>query len=461
MTVPKYSNPFEFDMLMLEPVHHMMATGIRIDQKEKKRLQEEAIKEWNEVQEYLNKLTGRDLNVSSGPQVISVLYNELKMPKKYKNKKLTTNEDALRAVMAECRNKIDTLSQEGAKERWMRGYIICHHILKIRGLRKTISSYLGLKIDKGELAGASKFEDDDGRIRGTISVGGTETARFTHSKTLWGTGINLATVPRKLRSMFIPDDEHEFAEFDLNRGESWVYAHLSEDPELLRIHNEGLDFHAETASVISTAFGDPLTVDWIVKNKEDLSYKIRYLGKKINHASSYRMKPFKGAASVNAEAEETNVTVTVAQFTEARQLWLEKYFMLPVWWKDIENQLDKTRTLTTPYGRIHQFHDAWGESLFKSATAYVPQATSVDYLNRGYLKVYHLFEKEEAWELKVIAQTHDSILIQYLTKHRDEVIQSVLDSLPSSLSIKGRDFCIPVEASYGNSWRQLEGYNAT
>lgn len=461
MTVPKYSNPFEFDMLMLEPVHHMMATGIRIDQKEKKRLQEETIEEWNKVQEYLNKLTGRDLNVSSGPQVISVLYNELKMPKKYKNKKLTTNEDALRAVMAECRNKVDTLSQEGAKERWMRGYIICHHILKIRGSRKMISSYLGLKIDKGELAGASKFEDDDGRIRGTISVGGTETARFTHSKTLWGTGINLATVPRKLRSMFIPDDEHEFAEFDLNRGESWIYAHLSEDPELLRIHNEGLDFHAETASVISTAFGDPLTVDWIVKNKEDLSYKIRYLGKKINHASSYRMKPFKGAASVNAEAEETNVTVTVAQFTEARQLWLEKYFMLPVWWKDIENQLDKTRTLTTPYGRIHQFHDAWGESLFKAATAYVPQATSVDYLNRGYLKVYHLFEKEEAWGLKVIAQTHDSILVQYLTKHRDEVIQSVLDALPSSLSINGRDFCIPVEAGYGNSWRQLEGYNAT
>ena len=461
MTVPKYSNPFEFDMLMLEPVHHMMATGIRIDQKEKKRLQEETIEEWNKVQEYLNKLTGRDLNVSSGPQVISVLYNELKMPKKYKNKKLTTNEDALRAVMAECRNKVDTLSQEGAKERWMRGYIICHHILKVRGSRKMISSYLGLKIDKGELAGASKFEDDDGRIRGTISVGGTETARFTHSKTLWGTGINLATVPRKLRSMFIPDDEHEFAEFDLNRGESWIYAHLSEDPELLRIHNEGLDFHAETASVISTAFGDPLTVDWIVKNKEDSAYKIRYLGKKINHASSYRMKPFKGAASVNAEAEETNVTVTVAQFTEARQLWLEKYFMLPVWWKNIENQLDKTRTLTTPYGRIHQFHDAWGESLFKAATAYVPQATSVDYLNRGYLKVYHLFEKKEAWGLKVIAQTHDSILVQYLTKHRDEVIQSVLDSLPSSLSIKGRDFCIPVEASYGNSWRQLEGYNAT
>ena len=112
--VPTYSNPFQFDMLMLEPVHAMMATGIRIDQAEKKRLQEEAISEWDKTQKLLNLQTSRHLNVGSGPQVISVLYNELKMPKKTLKKKLTTNEDALRSIMAECKNKVDTLSQEGA-----------------------------------------------------------------------------------------------------------------------------------------------------------------------------------------------------------------------------------------------------------------------------------------------------------------------------------------------------------
>ncbi len=459
---PSFSNPFQFDMLMLEPVHQMMNTGIRIDQAEKKRLQDETIEEWDKTQKLLNRCTSRYLNVSSGPQVISVLYTELGMPKKYLKKKLTTNEDALRAIMAECKNKVDTLAREGSKDRWREGYVICSLILKVRGVRKLISSYLGLHIDKGELAGPSNFEDEDGRIRGTISVGGTETARFTHSKTLWGTGINLATVPRKLRSMFIPDEGYEFTEFDLNRGESWVYAHLSEDPELLRIHTEGLDFHAETASTISTVFGDTLTVDWIVEHKEGVGYKIRYVGKRTNHATSYRMGPFKGASVINEEAEETRVTVTVAQTKEAQDLWFEKYFMIKSsWWPEIERQLSDTRTLTTPYERIHQFHDAWGESLFKTATAYVPQSTSVDYLNRGYLKVYHLFEKPNAWDLKVLAQTHDSILVQYLTKHRDEVIQSVLDVLPSKLTIKGREFTIPVEASFGNSWRNLEGYDPT
>jgi len=293
---PSFSNPFEFDMLMLEPVHQMMNTGIRIDQAEKKKLQEEAIEEWNKTQEQLNICTSRYLNVSSGKQVITVLYTGLGMPKKYRNRKLTTDEAALRSIMAECKNKIDTLKQEGAKDRWIEGYVVCYYILKIRGLRKEISSYLGLHIEKGNLAGASKFEDEDGRIRSTVSVGGAETARFTHSKTLWGTGLNIATVPRKLRSMFVPDEGYEFAEFDLERGESWIYAHLSEDPELLRIHEGGLDFHAETASIISTAFGESLTVDWIVEHKEGSAYKIRYVGKRTNHATSYRMGPFKGAS---------------------------------------------------------------------------------------------------------------------------------------------------------------------
>ncbi|MEE8113076.1 MAG: DNA polymerase [Nitrososphaerales archaeon] len=460
---PAFSNPYEFDLLMLEPVHAMMATGIRIDQAEKKRLQEQAITSWDETQTLLNQITSRYLNVSSGKQVNSLIYDELGMPRKYKRgvrgkaKRLTSDEAALRAIMAVCKNKVDTLTRDDSKDRWREGYIVCHQILKIRGLRKQISSYLGLSIDKGELAGPTKFEDEDGRIRGTISVGGTETARFTHSKTLWGTGINLATVPRKLRSMFIPDEGYEFAEFDLNRGESWIYAHLSEDPELLRIHTEGLDFHAETASTISEAFGDYLTVDWIVEHKNNGSYKIRYVGKKVNHATSYRMKPFTGAESVNAEAEDTGVTVTVAQFREARELWLEKYFMIEnAWWPEIEATLSDTRTMVTPYGRIHQFHDAWGESLFKAATAYVPQSTSVDYLNRGYLKVYHKLEVPGL--LRVLAQTHDSILTMYKIEHRDEVIEQVLDILPSSLHIKGREFTIPVEAQYGKSWLDMTDY---
>lgn len=461
--IPTYNNPFEFDMLMLEPVHEMMMTGIRVDQEKKAELQAKKHEEWMTQQEQLNKIVGFNLNVEGKKQVPDLLYRELGMPVQYKKdpktrgKKETCDEAALRNIMAACKGQIDSLKTDSAKAKWMQGYLTCRLILKIRGVRKQLSSFLGVEIKKGQVKGFTDFEDKDGRIRGTISVGGAETARLTHSKTLWGTGVNLATIPLDLKSMLVADDGYELAEFDLNRGESWVYAHLSEDPELIRIHVDGLDFHAETAAAISSAFGEEVTVEWIVENKNGPAYKIRYLGKRTNHASSYRMKEYKAAEITNGEAEDTGITVTVGDMKKAQNLWHQKYFNIKSkWWPEIEAQLNTDRTMRTPYGRVHVFHDFWGENLFKSATAYVPQSTSVDYLNRGFLRVYHSFQKTGAFGLKVLAQTHDSILVMYKDEYRDEVIPSVIETMTSELTIKGRTFSIPVEAGYGHSWKDAK-----
>src|SRR5690606_16796554 len=120
---------------------------------------------------------------------------------------------------------------------------------------------------------------------------------------------------------------------------------------------------------------------------------------------------------------------------------------------------EETRTLTTPYGRQIQFHDHINEKLYREATAWVPQSTSVDYLNRGFLRVYHEFQKRGAWGLKILAQTHDSIMFMYKQNHRDEAIPSVMNAIgDQTIRIKGREFSIPTEASYGHSWGGMKEY---
>lgn len=461
---PTFSNPFEFDMLMLDPVHTMARKGILIDQAEKKRLQEVSIEEWRKEQATLDWVValkgGASFNVNSTKWVPHLLYKELGLPVKKKQGKIRADESALRELMAYCKVKVNGLKTESAKTKYMEGYIVCRQIIAIRRRRKEISSFLGLHIEKGKLAGEAPLEDLDGRVRSTVSVGGTKTSRFSHSKTLWDTGANVATIPARLKSMYIADDGFELAEFDLNRGESWVYAHLSTDPELLRIHTEGLDFHSETASAISGEFDDePRSVEWIIEHKNDSAKRLRYLGKRVNHASAYRMRAFKGAEVVNKEADETGVTVTVSEFNRAHEIWLAKYWMIPNWWKEIEEQLGKNRTLVTPYGRQLTFHDRWGDKLFRDATAYVPQSTSVDYINRGFLHVHYEYVKTGAWGLSVLAQTHDSILVQYRIRDRDEAIQAITHTLGNrELTIKNRTFRIPIEANYGPNWGEMEPY---
>lgn len=440
-------------MALQEPVWYMMNAGIRIDVERKNQFSAEYTNRWLSEQQKLNSVVGIELNVNSNPQVSSWLYKELRLPPrrtrdpKTGKSKLTTDEAALRSLIAICEEKMRQMKTNRAKARWLRGYLSIMLILKIRAIRKRLSSYINAQID------------NDSHMRTTISVGGTETGRFSHSKTLWGTGCNLATIPKELRSMFIADRGKELAEFDLNRGESWVYAHLSEDPEMMRIHIEGGDFHSETASAISMSLGEYLTVEEIHegdKAGDPRMFKIRFLGKKTNHASAYRQGPYKGAESVNKEADDTGITMTVGQFKKALVAWKHKYIRMKSWWDEIERQLDKDRTLTTPYGRIRTFYERWGDELFKEATAYVPQSTSVDYLNVGMLNVYDNIVKPGTWGLQLLHQNHDSILVQYDEGFRDEVIPAVVDHIQHTVEINGYNIIIPVEASYGYSWGELK-----
>jgi len=455
LTHERFKCPYEFDLAMIEPVFYMMRRGIRIDERKKAELSAQYKTLWTSTQMKLNAVAGHELNVSSHPQITKWLYKEVGLPARRKKGKLKGDEDALRALLAMCESKMDTLKTPSGRMKWMRGYLGIRHIIAIRALRKRISSYIDIDID------------DDGRMRCSLRIGGTETGRFSSSKTGWDTGCNMQTIPRELRLMFLADEGKELAEFDLNRGESWIYSHLSEDPSMMDIHLRGLedpddpagDFHIVTACAISSAFGERIRVeDWkdFAKEKPELAYRLRYLGKRSNHAYAYQMTPFRAAEVVNKEADDTGITVTVAQTKIMRQLWLGKYIGIPAWWASIERELGaNNRIMITPYGRKRTFHERWGDDLFKEATAYVPQSTSVDYLNLGMLDVYHDLVVPRRHGLELLHQNHDSILVQYDEGQRERVMPEIIERCSRTVKINGYDVVIPIEAKYGKNWGQL------
>lgn len=441
-------NPFEFDMALLRPVHSIMERGIRIDSARRDEFKHDYHTRWTGAQEKLRKVCGFDLNVNSPKQVGEFLYDSLRLPERRFGGSRTTREEALRSLMAFCDDKRSKEQSEEKLMRWLRGYMAVLFVLKIRGIRKRLNSYIDIAIDTDE------------RMRTTLSVGGTEEARFSSSKTLWNTGCNLQTIPKELRPMFIADEGKEFCEFDLGRGESWVYSHLASDPEMMDIHTSGGDFHAETASTISYAFAmEPLTADEInakISEGDKAADRLRFLGKKINHAAAYRMGPITAADEVNKEADDTGITITSAQAKVALRLWRERYFCMPMWWDAIVKQLGIDRTLVTPYGRKRTFFERWGDGLFKEATAYVPASTSADYTNHGLLRVYNELQLKGAYDLEILLQVHDSILTQYDPRHREEVIGEVTKRIQSRIVVNEHEIMIPVEAAYGPSWGELK-----
>ncbi len=215
-------------------------------------------------------------------------------------------------------------------------------------------------------------------------------------------------------------------EFDKAGAEWVVVAYLSGDQNMLRVIEEGKDPHVVTGALISGApeeyiimenehvghNTDPNTISeirakmnwapegiWMPRNMS-----IRQAGKKCNHGLNYNMKYRRFA--LETEMDEADAKVLVSKYHN------RAYPGIKEWHEQVRTQLQKDRTLINCFGRKRRFLEAWGDELFDSAYAFVPQSTIFD-TNRICMVRAWADESKEFEPLEQIAQVHDSCLYQY------------------------------------------------
>jgi DNA polymerase I-like protein with 3'-5' exonuclease and polymerase domains len=223
------------------------------------------------------------------------------------------------------------------------------------------------------------------------------------------------------------------------------------------------DIHHDTACVLFDKSSDELIE---LKKADQTQYKaMRYTGKRYNHASAYRMGYQRAAQVINQDSDKSPyVVVTLKQSKDFHERWTS-FYNLQTWWASIESQLNVNRTLVTPYGRIRTFFAPWGQELFKEATAHVPQSTVADHLNGaiqpevgivgGLREVHKRYVVPGA--LRVVNQSHDSIIAEVPTPVVQEIAQGVASLLYRPLVINNEQFTIPVDCEMGDRWGELEG----
>lgn len=271
---------------------------------------------------------------------------------------------------------------------------------------------------------------------------------------------------QKLRSMVVPSDsQHVLMQWDLSQAESWVVAYLSGDPIMQHalLHD---DIHSVTAKQIYPDIPKHFTKKEVPKEK-------RYTGKKSNHMLGYRASAPRYVQAYNKEAVDLNLpAIDNRTGVFHRTKWLELYERIPkFWWPSLEEELRQSRTLRTPYGRLCTFFASWGNELFKAATAFKPQSTVADHFNGkvqrelgikgGMLEVYKQFIKSVSMEkrvLRIINQSHDSILADVLKEAVEEVAPRVSNILHRPIIINDQEVVIPVDCEIGERWGELEPY---
>lgn len=251
-----------------------------------------------------------------------------------------------------------------------------------------------------------------------------------------------------------------FIACDLSQAESWVVAHLANEINMK---------HALMYSDIHTESAKSIFPEEYPKADKDTKKVLRYLGKRNNHANSYGMEEDKGAAVINADSDKPPyVTVTVKEFKKQQDAWHAHYFGIKGWWEEVKGKLNIDRKLTTTYGRTRTFYAPWGKELWKEAYAFEPQSTVADHFNGmvheelgirgGLIEVDRQIVVPSNGEIKIVNQSHDSIMVECPQVIADEIAEKVMDLLHRPLVVNGEEFWIPVDCEIGERWGELEKY---
>lgn len=429
---------YNFELALQAPVLEMMLRGLLTDPYEVSRLlsiyEKRRERIHSIIQRYASVIWGGPLNPASPQQLIKFFFETMNIPKVWifdkGKRRLSTNREALEKVQ---------------QYRYARP--IATAVLAYRDMAKKI----------GVLKSGV---DDDGRMRFSYNITGTNTGRFSANKNVKGGGTNSQNITDELRRIFVADEGKKFAYLDLEQAESRFVAYVSGDEAYIEAC-ESEDLHVAVTKDIwpdlDWSSGDnynPTADKETAEQKFWRHWSYRDLAKRAGHLSNYC-----GLPASNAK----NLHVSVEVMKEFNRGYFTKFRGIKRMHTDVARELQTTSIITTPLGRKRLFFGRnYADDILRKGVAYRPQSGVGDLLNLGMWRVW----KYLRGDVDLLGQLHDAILIQYDDDPTVErrVIAAAIDlmTIPvmvTDIRLRGaqtREMVIPVDVSVGWNWAKVD-----
>lgn len=330
---------------------------------------------------------------------------------------------------------------------WPGGDPAIRAILQVRELGKIKSSFLNplfYEYQNGEIYYLTNY-----------NVCGTLTGRRSSKKHTFNFGGNNQNFPKHgnysetVRKCFVARPGNIFLMVDQKSAEDWPVSALAQNYTALDQLTKGINRHCIRGSRV---FGIPL-LDPILDNqgkwKKDHPMEY-YLGKKLGHANNYGMKGQRMSDSLAQEGHSKSKDACQQLLDRANVLEPE---IQHVFHKYIQDEINNSRILITPFGRERQFmglrpNDS-NYKIFNEAYAYIPQSVVGD--NTGFA-VYYLETNIPKQDKKIVQEGHDSI-IQDIPDNLNTIwwyLQKTQKAFERKIRFhNGIEIEIPIEAELG------------
>lgn len=466
LSKPRAFTHFKLNMAMLNPLLYMELRGIRYNVEAAATALAETCAELTSIQTLIdNAVTDcwkrygsrgpapRSLNVNSPVQVAECLYIRFGYPKQHPKKgrevdtsKVTTDADALLELLQKFNGPNDE---------------IIRLLLKYRSLDKT---RVALEIKT----------DDDGRVRCGYNVVGTETGRLACKGSPTGSGANLTTITKKLRHLYLADEDHWLFQCDLSGADGWtVAAHCSlrGDPTMMDDYMFGLKpakiivlmLRLGSARVASM-FRDELkkyckTVD---ENPAIDPQGWQYFAaKQVQHGTNYKLGVSKMADNILKKGYKEKGQLYIVSPQECQLLqdaYLQRYPGIKFWHAAIQAQIIQHGELDSASGHVRKFFGRRQDhATLREACAHEPQINTTFATNMAMLNLWQ--DKANRRGNKFIVQpvhhVHDALIGQFHKADTETAVPLIRKWFQNKLVIAHHDIVIPFEGAYGPSWGEL------
>jgi len=422
----------EYTMELHKPLMEMEFNGILTDQVGIKKQRKVLERKINALQHGLNKLADKELNYNSSKQMIAYFYG-ICMIKPYVKKVKNKNGHV------EYRPTCDSVALHRIAKKNVKGSVEAKLIIKMRKYKKLLSTYFMINVDA------------DNRLRCSHKIAGTSSGRIATEKTFFGTGANLQNQPYVFKYYLLADKNYILFEVDLAKAEAHIVAYLTGDENMIHAFESGVDVHSFNASKIFD-----VSIEEIIEEnkhkKADGTKTMRDLGKRVVHASNYKMGP----QTFSDQLATEEVFMSQSECKRLLTNYTDRFPGLPRWHARIEDEVKSTRVLYNLFNRPKRFLGIMNRALYGNAYSYIPQSTVAELLNRGTIKIANdLRLGRNNYNIDLLTTVHDSDVGQLPIMHKDNLLQVLLiikEHLTHTFTYKGKSFTIGLDAKIGTAW---------
>lgn len=414
----------------------MMQMRLDVNQPNFALLKDACYEEHTKCKENIVRLAGKPIDVGSPKQVAEFLYRELALKPKINRAtgKPTTDENALRELRVEYPKHKELLNA----------------FIEERHIKKKIESYIEIQFD------------EDGKIGYSANPAGTETNRWSFSKSPRDRGFNVQTAPKVIRLAIEAPVGRVFIAPDLPQADARIVAWDAQCERLIKLFcDPSVHFHLENCIRMGAVPGSPFAgvtreiaygvdVNGNAWKDKDPRYTT---GKAMGHAANYRMAPKRLAMELGIELHDARTILDIY----LHQLYPE----IERWQNELKERVRRCGYLETPwpFERRRTFYGAWGELLnrfklenttWNEMCAHIPQSAVADIINTGMEKMWLTYE-----HVRFHKHDHDSFLASVPCERLGEAAALALDCLRVELRLHGRPLTMTPEMQYGTNYGAL------